>query len=390
MPNTKQAKPSAAAGAGNADGGTCAVVLAAGSSIRFGSDKLATLVQGVPVWRRSFDAFRHHRDIDWVGIVASESNLEALLAAAPDADFVVAGGLTRAESSLAGFLAVPEAATTVLFHDAARPFVSADLIARVVTAAHTGPVFPGIPVSDTIRQRDGEVFATLDRSGLVSVQTPQGAPKEVWARGFATMDPSATDDIALVERLGLRPAMVPGDVANTKVTYKEDIRFELEYRSGIGYDIHSFSDDPERPMYIGGVEFEEDKPGLEGHSDADVLLHAIVDALLGAAGLGDIGLYYPDSDIRWKNADSKDFLKETSGLLEGQGWFIINIDATVIAERPRVMRMHDEIREAVARTVGVTVDRVGVKATTNERLGAVGRGEGVAALAIATLARPRP
>src|SRR5262249_33412970 len=160
-------------------------------------------------------------------------------------------------------------------------------------------------------------------------------------------------------------------------------------RSGIGYDIHQFSDDPERPMWIGGVEFEDDKPGLEGHSDADVLLHAIVDALLGAAGLGDIGLYYPDDDIQWKNADSKDFLRETSGLLARQGWIIMNIDATVIAERPRIMRQHDLIREAVASSVGVTVDRVGVKATTNERMGAIGRGEGVAALAVATLARQR-
>ncbi|MBS1708984.1 MAG: 2-C-methyl-D-erythritol 2,4-cyclodiphosphate synthase, partial [Armatimonadetes bacterium] len=146
---------------------------------------------------------------------------------------------------------------------------------------------------------------------------------------------------------------------------------------------------PARPMWLGGVEFSEDRPGLKGHSDADVLIHAIVDALLGAAGLGDIGLHFPDTDQKWKDASSTHFLKTTSELLSARGWLIINIDATLVAERPRIMRRHDEIRQVLANAAGVTADRVGVKATTNETLGAIGRGEGAAALAVATLARAR-
>lgn len=380
----------AAEDATSIDGPVCAVVLAAGSSNRFGSDKLAQATGGKPVWRRSFEAFRHHRDIDYVGLVASTANINELREAAPDADFVVLGGASRAQSSAAGLAACPPDAQVVLFHDAARPFVTPDLVARVVEGARRGPVFPGLPVTETIRQRDGEGFFTLDRSGLVSVQTPQGAPRAIWERSFQDADPAATDDMLLVERLGLRPAMVHGDVANRKLTYQSDLQVALEYRSGIGYDIHGFSTDPNRPMWIGGVEFADDRPGLEGHSDADVLLHAIVDALLGAAGLGDIGLHFPDTDAKWKDARSTDFLVHAADLLNGRNWLIMNIDATVVAERPKIMRRHGEICESVARAAGVTADRVSVKATTNERLGALGRGEGIAALAVATLARARP
>lgn len=389
MPTGNPPSQSEAANAVSVEGPVCAVVLAAGSSQRFGSDKLAELVGGVPVWKRSYDAFRYHRAVDYVGLVASPSNIEELTTLAPDADFVVLGGDSRAESSAAGLAACPSEAQVVLFHDAARPHVSADLVARVVEAARRGPVFPGLAVCETIRQRDGQSFATLDRSALVSVQTPQGAPRAIWERAFANPDPAATDDIALVERLGLRPAMVAGDIANKKLTYQNDIQVALEYRSGIGYDIHSFSADPERPMWLGGVEFEDDRPGLEGHSDADALVHAMVDALLGAAGLGDIGLHFPDTDPRWKNVSSCVFLSHAADLLNNLGWLIMFIDATVVAERPKVMRRHDEIRQTLAAAAGVSADRVSVKATTNEKLGALGRGEGVAALAVATLARAR-
>jgi len=375
--------------ASNGKGPVCAVVLAAGSSTRFGADKLAQVTGGKPVWRQSYDAFRYHRDVDYVGLVVSEANIEEVRASATDADFIVLGGATRVASSQAGLSACPDDTEVVIIHDAARPFVPPDLISKVVEGARQGPVFPGVPVSETIRQRDEEGFVTLDRSGLVSVQTPQGAPRAVWVRAFEDADPSATDDIALVERLGLRPAMVIGDIANRKLTYQNDIQVALEYRSGIGYDIHSFSTDSERPMWLGGVEFPDEKPGLEGHSDADALIHAIVDALLGAAGLGDIGLHFPNTDPRWKNAPSTEFLRQSADLLNNLGWLIINIDATVVAERPKVMSRAGEIRQAVATAAGVTADRVSVKATTNEKLGALGRGEGVAALAVATLARAR-
>ena len=161
----------------------------------------------------------------------------------------------------------------------------------------------------------------------------------------------------------------------------------MEIRTGLGYDVHAFSTDPNRPMWLGGIEYPEDKPGLDGHSDADALVHAVVDAVLGAVGLGDIGEHFPNTDPEWKDCPSLRFLEHAAHLVKAQKFDIINVDASVLAERPKIMPRRREMEEAMAQALGISSDRVSVKATTNERLGAIGRGEGIAAFAIATLRR---
>lgn len=359
-----------------------AVVVAAGSSTRYGSDKLEQQLFGKPVWRVALEAFSLHHAIDQVILVGNRE-------VSDDRIVCVAGGETRQDSARNGVRATDEDCDVVLVHDAARPFVTRQLIDRVIEAAKTADaVFPAVAVTDTIRKTEAERYVTVDRAALVAVQTPQAGRRADLLRAYDAVSEAQTDDIGALEAIGLTSSCVPGDPQNKKVTHVGDLLIPTETRSGIGYDVHAFSTDPERPMWLGGIEFPDDKPGLDGHSDADALIHSVVDALLGAAGMGDIGQIYSNSDPRWKNCSSSRFLAETSMRLRDENWHIINIDVSVLAERPRIMRRSDEIREALARAVGISVDRVSVKATTNEKLGAIGRGEGIASFAVATLSRP--
>ncbi len=368
-----------------------ALLLAAGRSQRYGSDKLAEAVGGIPVWEMAYRAFASHPEVDAVGLVVSEDRLQEVRERAPGALFHVLGGASRQESALAGLRALPEEYEIVLVHDAARPFVSAALISRVIAGVReAGAAFPALPVTDTIKRVGEGGVETLNRASLVAVQTPQGATRSFFLRAHEACEDEATDDMALVERLGVKPKAVPGEPANVKLTSPGDLDRALgrsgETRTGLGYDVHAFSKDPDRPLWLGGVLFDE-KPGLEGHSDADALIHAIVDALLGAANLGDIGQRYPDTDPRLKNAASETFLADVGRLVKAHGWSIMGIDATVIAERPRLSPRRAEICGRVAEILEMDPQRVSLKATTNERLGAIGRGEGVAAFAVATLSR---
>ncbi|MCA0362327.1 MAG: 2-C-methyl-D-erythritol 2,4-cyclodiphosphate synthase [Armatimonadetes bacterium] len=361
----------------------CAILLAAGSSTRFGEDKLEQLIGGVPLWLASYQALAASPLIDAIGIVTSAEKVESVQQRAPEAFFVVEGGSSRQASAHAGILAIPQDYEVVLIHDAARPFVSQAITQAVIEGvARTGAAYPGIPVADTIR----EGTRLLNRSELRAAQTPQGGRRDWFLSAHAQVTEELTDDIALLEAAGFPSEVVPGDPKNRKITLPTDLE-STEIRTGLGYDIHRFSTDPDRPLWLGGVEFPDDKPGLEGHSDADSLLHAIVDALLGAACLGDIGVHYPPSDPQWKNCPSLRFLTETSSLLEREGWRILSIDATVVAERPRVMRKQSEIRSAIASACGLPVTSVSVKATTNEGLGSLGRTEGIAAYSVATIRR---
>lgn len=358
-----------------------ALVLAAGSSVRYGRDKLEETLFGRPVWQVATDAFASHPLVDEV-VVVGRSGMET-----PNLKFAE-GGSSREESAAKGL--AKSSGRLVLVHDAARPFVTQELITRVIEAAQEhGAVFPGIPVVDTVREfRDGQ-WVTVDRSRLTRVQTPQGFRRDWLEEAYARNQlPVATDDAVMVAQLGHSLHQVEGDARNIKITHAGDLHMPMETRTGLGYDIHSFSTDPDRPMWLGGVEFPDDKPGLEGHSDADALVHAVVDALLGAANMGDIGVHFPPSDPTWKNCPSLRFLRHAALLLRRANWHIVNIDSSVIAERPRVMRRQGEIRAAMADAAGVSVDQVSVKATTNEKLGAIGRAEGLAAFAVATLARP--
>jgi 2-C-methyl-D-erythritol 4-phosphate cytidylyltransferase / 2-C-methyl-D-erythritol 2,4-cyclodiphosphate synthase len=250
-------------------------------------------------------------------------------------------------------------------------------------------------LADTVKRKEGGRLETLDRAGLYRMQTPQAARLDVWRDAFAKARGDATDDLALVEDAGVVPEVVPGEEDNFKVTLPEDLERArrtlggAEVRTGIGYDVHAFSRDPGRKLVLGGADFEGE-PGLEGHSDADAVLHAAVDALLGAGGLGDIGVHFPNTDPRWKDEPSGTFLAHAAQLLKEAGWTVQNLDITVLAERPKVQHRSAEMRANLARRLQIAEERINLKATTNERLGFIGREEGIAALAIATISRFEP
>jgi 2-C-methyl-D-erythritol 4-phosphate cytidylyltransferase/2-C-methyl-D-erythritol 2,4-cyclodiphosphate synthase len=251
-----------------------------------------------------------------------------------------------------------------------------------------------MPVTDTIKVVTQGDVTTPNRQTLLAMQTPQAARAELLQRAHREVQSQFTDEMALLESIGISPTFVDGDEANFKVTRPADIlRAQIyighsgpEVRSGIGYDIHPFSSDSTRKLWLGGVCFE-DHVALHGHSDADVLLHAVTDALLGAVALGDIGLHFPNSDERWAGEPSLTFLNAAKDLLSKEGWQIVNVDATVIAATPKVMKRALDIRAAIGSALGLDIDRVSIKATTNEGLGSIGRSEGIAAFATATVRR---
>lgn len=376
-----------------------AVLLAAGESVRYrescnsgeepaSEGKVAAeLWPGMPVWRRSFELLIHHPDVRGVGIVCrsgDESQYEGSGAA-----FVCAGGDTRARSSLIGIARTPDAEEIVLVHDAARPMITADLISRVVEAARShGACVPVVPVADTLKRGHAFVEETISRENTYRGQTPQAARRD-WLLQALSTRPNVTDEASALEAEGFRVVMVPGLESNEKITTSADLeRLKATYTvlvpiSGIGYDVHAFSVDPGRKLMLGGVEFVGE-PGLEGHSDADPVLHAIVDALLGAVGKGDIGQAFPDSDMQWKDAESRIFLCEAAQRFVEEGASITNVDVTLIAERPRLGANRSKMKEEIARMLSLDTNQVNVKATTHEGLGSLGRGEGIAALAIVT------
>jgi 2-C-methyl-D-erythritol 4-phosphate cytidylyltransferase/2-C-methyl-D-erythritol 2,4-cyclodiphosphate synthase len=365
-----------------------AAILAAGRGTRFGGDKTRALLGGKPVWRWSFDCYSSHSDVSEVMLIGSASNLEELGAAGR----TLLGGDTRQSSSKVAVGAAGDA-DIVLLHDAARPFVSREVVSRVIEGVErTGAAAAAIPVIDTIKQNTDEGWRTLDRSRLVAMQTPQGARVDLLRAAHAQVSKELTDEMAVLEAFGHRIEIVEGESRNFKITTEEDLNLARmicgmnEIRVGFGYDIHAFSADPARPCVLGGVTFEGES-GLEGHSDADVLIHAVVDAILGAAALGDIGEHFPNTDASWRGEASSTFLRHAAALVREQGFAIVNVDATLIGERPRVMGRATEIRRSLADTLGIATDRVSIKATTNEGLGSLGRSEGIACHAVATLTR---
>jgi 2-C-methyl-D-erythritol 4-phosphate cytidylyltransferase/2-C-methyl-D-erythritol 2,4-cyclodiphosphate synthase len=362
-----------------------ALVLAAGSSTRFGgSNKLFERIpDGREVWRASFDAFAAHPQTDAIGLVASDeviSHAEDLPAA-----FIELGGSTRRDSCMNGLRRCPEGAL-VLVHDAARPFVSPALIGRVVDAALSyGAAIPVVPLTDTIKQVEAErVRATLDRTTLYRAQTPQAANREDLIRALENL-PDATDEAAALEALGIPVRAVQGDENNVKITTMADLpRVAQRTVTGFGFDVHAFSSDPDRKLVLGGVPFQ-DAPGLDGHSDADVLLHALTDALLGSVGAGDIGQMFPNTDPAFQNMDSTVFLRAAVDSISKENAEIISADITVLAETPKLGDKREAIREKIAQELNIPTRRVNIKATTMEGLGAIGRKEGIAAMATVTV-----
>jgi 2-C-methyl-D-erythritol 4-phosphate cytidylyltransferase/2-C-methyl-D-erythritol 2,4-cyclodiphosphate synthase len=306
---------------------------------------------------------------------------------------LVVGGATRRDSVFNALRAIVAdgGCAKVLVHDAARPFVPIRLIDDLIDALGTVPAaIPVLPVVDTlVNGENGRALAAIDRSSSWRVQTPQ-------AFDFATLvsahqswpiSKEATDDASMVRALVEDVAMVTGDSELEKFTYAEDFADAAEsqamiVRSGSGFDVHRLV--PGRPLWLGGVLIPHDR-GLDGHSDADVVLHAITDAILGAIAKGDIGDHFPPSDARWKNAASDTFLEFAMQLLRGDGWRLSNIDVTIICEAPKIKPHREAMRERIAAIMQVDPDQVSVKATTSEGLGFAGRGEGIAAQALATV-----
>jgi len=376
---------------------TAALIVAAGAGSRFGGDrpKQYRMLAGEPVLRRTVRAFLSHPDVDGV-LVAVSAGHEAMYAdavAGLELPPPVHGGATRQESVRAGLerMAAEGPPDRVLVHDAARPLVDAGTIARVARALGDGPAaIAAVPVVDTLKRgADGRVAGTVDRAGLWQAQTPQGFrfPDILDAhRRFA--DAGATDDAALAELAGLPVALVPGSPENLKVTAADDLaRAERllggpEFRTGIGYDVHRFG--PGDHVMVCGVRVPHDR-GVEAHSDGDVGLHALTDALLGTIAAGDIGVHFPPSDPRWRGAPSDLFVRHAVGLLHARGGRVVSADVTVVCERPKVGPHRAAMSERMAALLGVPADRASVKATTSEGMGFTGRGEGIAAQAVCTV-----
>lgn len=367
-----------------------AIVVAAGASRRMGFDKLSyRLPDGRTVLETSCAALTAHPAITQLVLVCggNRAACEAIAAACPKPCAVVQGGATRADSVRNGLAAAT--GELVAIHDAARPFVSENVITAALTAAaETGAAAPAVPVKDTVKVADpsGRVLDTPDRATLYAVQTPQCFRRALYTQALAAVTGEkarlVTDDCSLFELAGLPVRLTEGDYANYKITTKEDLQKEKTMRIGHGYDVHRLVED--RKLIMGGVEIPYEK-GLLGHSDADVLLHAVMDAVLGAAALGDIGGMFPDSDERWRGADSLLLLAQVTARLAENGWAIGNVDATVLAQAPKLAPYVPEMRRRLAEAMGIDAAQVSVKATTEEHLGFTGAGEGMACHAVALL-----
>lgn len=386
------------------------VIVAAGRGIRAsgGGDvpKQYVPLDGVPVLRRTLHALSAHPDLIAIQVVIHQD--DAALYEATVADFkgpllpAVSGGDTRQASVLAGLEAIARhSPDVVLIHDAARPFVELALIDRVLAALDESlGAIPGLRIADTLKRAEphGRITETVSREGLWRAQTPQGfhfnailaAHRKVASEGARDL----TDDAAVAERTGLSVAIVEGSERNRKLTTREDMivaERELsgggfpDVRTGTGFDVHRFAEGDH--VWLGGVSVPHTHR-LDGHSDADVALHALTDALLGAIGDGDIGQHFPPSDPQWKGAASRLFLEDAARRVRARGGRISNVDLTILCEAPRIGPHRDAMRAAIAGMLGIAADRVGVKATTTERLGFTGRREGIAAMATATVILP--
>ena len=367
-----------------------AIIVAAGASRRMGFDKLSyRLPDGRTVLETSCALFAAHPAVDELVLVAggNRPQCEAIAAACPKPCTVVQGGATRADSVRSGLAAAK--GQLVAIHDAARPFASAEIItAALQAAAESGAAAPAVPVKDTIKvaDQDGKVVATPDRATLYAVQTPQCFDRALYLQALEAVSGEkaslVTDDCSLFELAGLPVTLTAGDYANLKITTKEDLQKENTMRIGHGYDVHRLVED--RKLILGGVEVPYEK-GLLGHSDADVLLHAVMDAVLGAAALGDIGQHFPDTDPAYKGADSLALTREVAKIIAAHGYKVGNIDATILCQRPKLAPHIPAMRQNIADAFGLPLDAVSVKATTEEHLGFTGEGLGIAAHAVALI-----
>jgi 2-C-methyl-D-erythritol 4-phosphate cytidylyltransferase / 2-C-methyl-D-erythritol 2,4-cyclodiphosphate synthase len=372
---------------------TIALIVAAGSGTRIGGDvpKQFRLLGGKPMLRWAVESLIGHPAVQMTRVVVQKDQKEqaAVALAGLDVGALIEGGAERADSVRAGLKEIEGDA--VLVHDAARPFCPSAVIDRLLASLEFfEAAAPVLAVGDTLARARETLCEPVDRTGVVRVQTPQAFRLDSLKSAYESWSgPSPTDETTVVRGAGMAVAAVDGDPALEKVTLPADFERAEQWiagrfrpRTGIGFDVHAFAG--EGPITIGGIKVPHSR-GLAGHSDADVLLHAITDALLGAAGLGDIGEHFPPSDRRWKDADSSRFLGHAVELLREKGGTIDHIDCTVIAEAPKVGPHRQAMRKRIAEIAGLSVDQVSVKATTTEGLGFTGRREGIAAQAVASI-----
>lgn len=390
-----------------------ALIVAAGRGARASGSapvpKQYAVIGGAPVITYAVDTFAALKSISAVQIIThpdddklfSDSAVMTSTKISPP----VHGGATRQASVLAGLEAVAALSPDlVLIHDAARPFVSSQTIENVIAALAWAPgAIAAVPLADTLKRAhpDGTIASTIDRAGLWRAQTPQGFHYSAILQGHRAATAAGrqdfTDDAALAEWAGIKVALVEDSADNVKITTAADILAAdrrlatdmttgtMETRTGSGFDVHRFTDGDH--VWLGGIKIPHSHK-LDGHSDADVVLHALTDALLGVIGDGDIGQHFPPSDPQWKGAASMLFLADAARRVGARGGRIINVDVTVLAEAPRIGPHRPQMQDAIAQALGLTVDRVGIKATTTEGMGFTGRREGIAAMATATVMLP--
>jgi 2-C-methyl-D-erythritol 4-phosphate cytidylyltransferase / 2-C-methyl-D-erythritol 2,4-cyclodiphosphate synthase len=379
----------------------CALVVAAGQGSRFGGSlpKQYLPLGGAHVLRHAVSAFVDHPRVGEVIVAIRpedaalfKRSVAGLRVASP-----VFGGATRQESVRFGLEALAAyRPDRVLIHDGARPFPDRELLDRVIDALDRATAaIPCLPLRDTIkRASDGTIRETIDRSALLRAQTPQGFHFEaILAAHRAAIGCEMTDDSAIAEAAGLAPLVVAGSEDNLKITTSQDLAAaerliaarQGDVRVGQGFDVHPFM--PGDHLWICGVRVPH-AMGLAGHSDADVGLHALTDAILGAIGAGDIGMHFPPSDPQWRGAASHRFLSHAAALVRAQGGIVAAVDVTIICERPKIGPHRTAMVERVAAILGIAPGRVSVKATTTEKLGFTGRAEGIAAQAVATIRLP--
>lgn len=380
-------------------GGVAALIVAGGRGERAGGavPKQYRSLGGLPVLRRAVEAFARRPDIAAVQVVIGRDDHDRYSEATAGLNLLlpVAGAADRQHSVLHGLQALTaQRPDYVLIHDAARPLISDELIDRVIEALpDADATIPLLPVTDTLKKQSGDHWETVSRDGLLRAQTPQGFRFDAILKAHRELAGRAmTDDMALAEAYGLKIKAVPGDETNMKLTSQDDfalaerlLRSAGETRTGYGFDAHRFV--PGDHVWLCGVKIAHTM-GLEGHSDADAGLHALTDALLGTIGAGDIGQHFPPSDAKWRGAPSAKFLDHAAQLVRDTGGTIMNCDVTLICEAPKIAPHREAMRARIAEILGLDVSRISVKATTTEGMGFTGRGEGLAAQAVATVRLP--
>lgn len=368
------------------------LIPAAGSGTRMDStkNKLLMKIGNDSIMDLTLSKFQDHEWVDSIIVVTDDEELKSISYAYPKTAQIVSGGNSRQESIQNGMGCIEEDSLVVI-HDAARPFITGEIISKAIEEADIhGAAIVAVKTIDTIKKaKANKVVETLNRSELMNIQTPQVFRYELLKRAYEQeFLKTVTDDASLIEMMNEEVYIVEGSYDNIKITTQADINYanfiskgdkSMDYRVGIGYDVHQFTEG--RPLFLGGVEIPY-RMGLLGHSDADVLLHAIMDALLGATGSGDIGRLFPDNEDQYEDISSVKLLGRVVEIIVDKGFEIKNIDGVVIAERPKIAPYIEEMIMMISSTVGIDPTRVNIKGTTTEKLGFEGRGEGISAQAV--------